>query len=122
MNTETTKTKEGENEDIGYDPWAAGMTPEFIAWAEQVAELDATFGGWDALLKDTAQRRWLVMGILLKIFRVKVWEVDLFGCGEEQGKLLVQQSRTFMGDERHEGSCTSLFLRTFGLGWSGMLT
>jgi hypothetical protein len=89
-----------------FEPWAAGMTGEFITWAEQVAESDPNLGtgSWDDLLRDTMQRKWLVMGILMKIVRVKIFEVDLFGAGKEQAELLHGLSRAFVG---REGTATS---------------
>jgi hypothetical protein len=83
-----------------FEPWGADMTPEFVAWAEQVAEPDPNLGTWDDLLRDTKQRKWFVMGILMKILRVKVFEVDLFGANREQAELLHGISRAFVG---HEG-------------------
>jgi hypothetical protein len=93
-----------------FEPWAAGMTDEFITWAEQVAESDPNLGtgSWDDLLRDTVQRKWLVMGILMKIVRVKIFDVDLFGAGKEQAELLHGLSRAFVG---REGTATfSLFI------------
>lgn len=72
-----------------FEPWGAGMMPEFIAWAEQVSQPDPADGGtWDDLLRDTDLRKWLIMGILMKILRVKIFDVDLWGSNKEQGELM----------------------------------
>jgi hypothetical protein len=63
--------------DLG-EPWALDFSPEFIAWAEQVAEPDPATGGWDGILKDGEQRKWFVMGILVRVLRVKGLEKALF--------------------------------------------
>lgn len=82
-----------------FEPWAANMTPEFVAWAEQVAEPDPNMGTWDDLLRESVQRKWLVMAILMKILRVKVFDADLFGANQEQGELLHGLSRALVGRE-----------------------
>lgn len=75
------------------------MTPEFVAWVEQVAEPDPNLGTWDDLLRDTQQRKWLVMAILMKILKVKVFDADLFAANQEQAELLHGISRAFVGRE-----------------------
>ncbi|KAE9368827.1 hypothetical protein N431DRAFT_347167 [Stipitochalara longipes BDJ] len=83
-----------------FEPWAASMTDEFITWAEQVAEPDANnTESWDELLRDTPQRKWLVMGVLMKIIKVKVFDVDMFGASKEQGELMHGISRALIGRE-----------------------
>jgi hypothetical protein len=84
-----------------FEPWGAGMTDEFVTWAEQVAEPDPNTGTgtWDDLLRETRQRKWLVMGVLMRILTVKVFEVDLFGASKEQGELLHGISRALVGRE-----------------------
>ncbi len=75
------------------------MTDEFVTWAEQVAEPNPHLGSWDNLLRETGQRKWLIMGILMKIIKVKVFDVDLFGASKEQAELLHGLSRAFVGRE-----------------------
>ena len=84
-----------------FEPWGAGMTDEFVTWAEQAAEpdLNTGTGTWDDLLRETRQRKWLVMGVLMRILTVKVFEVDLFGASKEQGELLHGISRALVGRE-----------------------
>jgi hypothetical protein len=84
-----------------FELWGAGMTDEFVTWAEQVAEpdLNTGTGTWDDLLRETRQRKWLVMGVLMRILTVKVFEVDLFGVSKEQGELLHGISRALVGRE-----------------------
>jgi hypothetical protein len=77
-----------DNLDLG-EPWALEFSPEFIAWAEQVAEPDPATGGWDGILKDGEQRKWFVMGILVRVLRVKVFDEELFGANEREGRFLM---------------------------------
>lgn len=85
-----------------FEPWAVfDVNDEFVTWAEQVAEPDPHLevGGWDELLRETDQRKWLVMGILMKILKVKIFDIDLFGASKEQAELLHGLSRAFVGRE-----------------------
>ena len=85
---------------VFFEPWAAGMSDEFITWAEQVAEPDAyNIESWDELLRDTLQRKWLVMGILMKIIKVKIFDADMFGANKEQRELMHGISRALLGRE-----------------------
>lgn len=94
-----------------FEPWGAGMTDEFVTWAEQVAEPDLNrgTGTWDDLLRETRQRKWLVMGVLMRILTVKIFEVDLFGASKEQAELLHGISRALVG---REGLNPSLFVKS----------
>jgi hypothetical protein len=89
-----------------FEPWAAGMTDDFVTWAEQVAEPDPNLGTWDDLLRETGQRKWLVMGVLMKIVVVKVFGADLFGASKEQAELLYGISRALVGREGKQNSPT----------------
>lgn len=71
-----------------FEPWACSMSPEFISWAESVAEPDPATGGWDNMLRNTEQRQWFVMGILMKIIEKKIFSEELFGANEQQRELL----------------------------------
>jgi hypothetical protein len=92
-----------------FEPWAAGMTDEFITWAEQVAEPDANHVDyWDEILRNTVQRKWLVMAILMKIIKVKIFDADMFGTGKEQAELLHGISRALLGREGKHSFSSSL--------------
>ncbi|KAJ5037559.1 uncharacterized protein L3040_007731 [Drepanopeziza brunnea f. sp. 'multigermtubi'] len=84
-------------------PWALGMTPEFVRWAEEVADPDwearGPMAGWDELLKDSTQRKWLLVGVLTKIFKVKVFDEYLFGASKEQKEACFALDRAFLGRE-----------------------
>ncbi|KAH6702961.1 hypothetical protein BKA61DRAFT_418565, partial [Leptodontidium sp. MPI-SDFR-AT-0119] len=85
---------------IEAEPWLeAKMTPEFVKWAEQVAEPDPRFGSWDELLRDKSLRKWFVMAVLMKVFKVKVFDLYLFGATREQTQLMHQVDRAFLGRE-----------------------
>lgn len=84
-------------------PWALGMTPEFVRWAEQVAEPDweaaGSSAGWDELLKDSTQRKWLLMAVLMKIFKVKIFNEYLFGASKAQKEACFTLDRAFLARE-----------------------
>ncbi|KAI9047837.1 hypothetical protein LZ554_008545 [Drepanopeziza brunnea f. sp. 'monogermtubi'] len=84
-------------------PWTLGMTPEFVRWAEEVAdpnwEARGPMAGWDELLKDSTQRKWLLVGVLMKIFKVKVFDEYLFGASKEQKEACFALDRAFLGRE-----------------------
>lgn len=97
-----------------HEPWygiekGLKSTPEFLIWAEQVAEEDPEMDGWDGVLRDTNQRKWLVMGILMRVLRVKVFDGDLWGAEEEERKLLLGIERALLGPNR-EGKSLSRHL------------
>lgn len=71
-----------------HQPWALKHTPEFLNYVLQVADQERGQGGWDALLRDTKQRKWLLMGILMKILMVKVFDEDLWGANKEEKELM----------------------------------
>ncbi|KAH8596558.1 hypothetical protein B0O99DRAFT_705806 [Bisporella sp. PMI_857] len=73
--------------------WALDWSPRFIEYVQSVAEPDINQGGWDALLRSTNQRKFLIKAVLVKILEYKVFGVSLFG-GTEQEKNL------FLGLER----------------------
>jgi hypothetical protein len=89
-----------ESEGKFHEPWAAGMTPEFVNWVEMVAEPDPGLGGWDTLLRNTKQRQWLIVAILMRIIQVKVLNADLWGADKEEKNLLFANERAFI---RREG-------------------
>ncbi|OWP00253.1 hypothetical protein B2J93_3779 [Marssonina coronariae] len=84
-------------------PWTLGMTPEFVRWAEQVAdpewESSTRTGGWDELLKDSRLRKWFLMAILMKIFKTKIFDEYLFGASKEQKEACFALDRAFLTRE-----------------------
>lgn len=85
---------------IEAEPWAeCKMTPEFIKWAEQVAEPNPRMGSWDELLRDKQLRKWFLIGIFMKILKVKVFDEYLFGGSKEQKLLMHQTDRALLGRE-----------------------
>lgn len=88
-----------ESEGQFYEPWAAGMTPEFLSLVEMVAEPDHDLGGWDTLLRRIKQREWLIVAILMRIIQVKVLNTDLWGADTEEKNLLFANKRAFVKRE-----------------------
>jgi hypothetical protein len=82
-----------------HEPWAAGMTPEFVRYVEMVAEEDPELYGWDNLLRDTKQRQWLIVAVLVRILEVKIFGTDLWGADKEEKKLLFDLERAFVQRE-----------------------
>ena len=85
-------SKEGD----GNEPWAMKMDPKFYLWAERAAEPDTNTGGWDELLKDTAMRKWLVMGVLMRVLKWHVFDVDLFGADMQQQEMMHTLEKTLV--------------------------
>lgn len=75
-------------------PWALRWNPEFIFWAEQVAEDDPQVGSWDQLLRNSAERKWFLVAIIVKIIKVKIFDVDLWGANQQQKELLLAIERS----------------------------
>jgi hypothetical protein len=82
-----------------HQPWAAGMTPEFIRHVEEVAEADPADGGWDKLLRNTVQREWLISAIIMRILEIQVFSADLWGADAEEKELLLSLERAFITSE-----------------------
>ncbi|TVY34420.1 hypothetical protein LOCC1_G007075 [Lachnellula occidentalis] len=77
-----------------HQPWALKWSPEFIFWAEQVAEDDAQVGSWDELLRNSEERKWFLVAILVKIIKVKIFDADLWGANQQQKELLLAIERS----------------------------
>ncbi|PBP24219.1 hypothetical protein BUE80_DR004814 [Diplocarpon rosae] len=84
-------------------PWTLPMTPEFVRWAEQVAdpewEASTRTAGWDELLKESRLRKWFLMAVLVKIFQVKIFDEYLFGASKEQQEACFALDRAFLSRE-----------------------
>lgn len=87
--------------DVGefHQPWAAGMTPEFIRHVEDVAEADPMDGSWDTLLRNTVQREWLIVAVIMRILEIHVFGADLWGAEPEQKALLLDLERALLTRE-----------------------
>jgi hypothetical protein len=81
-----------------YQPWAIMHTPEFVSWAEQVAEPDP-LTGWDSLLRNTEERKWFIMGIIVRVLRIKIFDEELFGINEREQDLMHAIETTFFLSE-----------------------
>jgi len=82
-----------------HQPWAADMSPEFLRYVEQVAEADPAVGGWDNLLRDTVQRKWLIVAVIMRILEVKVFGADLWGADAEEKEVLLGLEKALLTRE-----------------------
>jgi hypothetical protein len=82
-----------------HQPWAAGMSPEFLRWVEDVATADPMVGSWDPLLQNTAQRTWLIVGIITRILEIQVFAADLWGAEPQEKELLLGVERGLLNRE-----------------------
>ena len=82
-----------------HQPWAAGMTPEFLRYVEDVATPDPMVGGWDPLLQNTIQREWLIVGIIMRILEIQVFGADLWGAEPQEKELLLGLERALLNRE-----------------------
>lgn len=71
-----------------YQPWAANHAPEFLDYVLHVAEPDPNGGGWDKILRDKNQRKWLLMGVMWTILENKVFNADLWGANQQEKELM----------------------------------
>jgi hypothetical protein len=97
-----------------YEPWAVAHTPEFIYWAEQVAEPDPKTG-WDSLLRDGKERKWLVMGVIVRILRTKIFDEELFGTDEREAEWMHGVEKTFFLSEGKTSPFSSYPSLHFGM-------
>jgi hypothetical protein len=77
-----------------YQPWALKWNPEFIFWADQVAEDDPQVGNWDELLRDSSERKWFLVAVIVRIIKVKIFDADLWGANQQQKDLLLAIERS----------------------------
>ena len=82
-----------------HQPWASGMTVEFLRHVENIAEADPMDGGWDKLLQNTIQREWLVVAIIMRILEIQVFGTDLWGADQQEKDLLLGLERAFFTRE-----------------------
>ncbi|KAI1454862.1 hypothetical protein F4805DRAFT_301878 [Annulohypoxylon moriforme] len=62
--------------------WGTLLTEQFKEYARLVVQEDPSVGGWPAILNESAQRKWLVVGILSQIMEKKIFNELLFGADE----------------------------------------
>jgi hypothetical protein len=72
---------------------------EFTSWVDQVCQEDELVGGWDHVFRDTDQRRWLVLAVLMRVLRVKIFDDDLWGAGKEERSLLAGIDKALLNRE-----------------------
>ena len=82
-----------------YQPWALKWSPEFIFWAKEVAEYDPWIGSWDELLRNSSERKWFLVAVIVKILKVKVFDADLWGANQQQKDLLLAIERSMFQRE-----------------------
>jgi hypothetical protein len=94
----TTYTVDTDNN----NPWDAGMGPEFLRFAELVAEPDPHMGGWNRFMTDLGQRKWFLVGILARVLETRVFNELLFGATKPMNDMLVTMEKTLV---TLEGMC-----------------
>lgn len=82
-----------------HEPWAVDMPDEFYRYVELVAEPDPAVGGWDEMLEDTETRKFLIVGIIVRILEVKVFAPNLWGNTREGEELLHNLDRALLDSE-----------------------
>ncbi|ORY70206.1 uncharacterized protein BCR38DRAFT_481350 [Pseudomassariella vexata] len=83
----------------GQSVWLEELGPQFIQYANAVAHEDILLGGWEAILKDKEQRKWLVTGIIAQIIERKIYNDLMFGAEPELAKELEMQDLDFAETE-----------------------
>ncbi|QSZ37498.1 hypothetical protein DSL72_008596 [Monilinia vaccinii-corymbosi] len=82
-----------------HEPWAINMPDEFLRYTQLVAEPDPIVGGWDEILTDTKTRKYLIVGIIVRILEVKVFAPNLWGNTKEGEELLHSLDRALLDRE-----------------------
>lgn len=102
------------NGGTSHKPWSSvNHTPEFLYWVEQVAEADPRTG-WDALLRNSEERKWLVMAVVMRVLRIKVFDEELFGADEREVEMLhANEKNNFLSEGKlsHALHCCVLLSR-----------
>jgi len=73
--------------------WAVDMTPEFLNYVEQVAEPDINQGGWDEIIHNTKQRKFLVKAVVMRILEIKVFGAELLGATQQEDDMMMSLER-----------------------------
>ncbi|RDW73121.1 hypothetical protein BP6252_07028 [Coleophoma cylindrospora] len=82
------------------------MTPTFVEYTLAVAESDDATGGWDSILQNSVQRKWLVAGILTCIYDKCIFQNPnrvLFGSNKGEEELLHKIDRNFFDSSKGDG-------------------
>lgn len=82
-----------------HEPWAIRMPEEFYRYVELVAEPDTVVGGWDEMLLDTSTRKYLIVGIIVKILEARVFASVLWGNTKEGEEFLHGLDRALLDSE-----------------------
>lgn len=69
-------------------PWAVDMGPEFLNYVKEIAVEDPIDGGWNDLLMDAEQRKWLIVGFLTKVVERKIFNEFLWGADKQEENML----------------------------------
>ncbi|TGO65491.1 hypothetical protein BCON_0002g00750 [Botryotinia convoluta] len=82
-----------------HEPWAVRMPEEFYRYVELVAEPDTVVGGWDEMLLNTSTRKYLIVGIIVKILEARVFSSVLWGNTKEGEEFLHGLDRALLDSE-----------------------
>lgn len=86
--------------DVGDGVWTrVREMPEFVQWAEMVAEEDAEMGGWENMIANGVNRKWFVAAVIVKIIKHKVFDELLFGGTKEEKEMLFSMERAMFQRE-----------------------
>ncbi|KAI0880081.1 uncharacterized protein GGS22DRAFT_193671 [Annulohypoxylon maeteangense] len=70
-----TESQQGPNQ-----IWGSHLTEQFTEYSRLVVQEDSKVGGWPAILNESQQRKWLVVGIMAQIIEKKIFTELLFGA------------------------------------------
>lgn len=90
-------------------PRPPNLSKEFLHYGGLVAEPDVHSGGWNRLLYDPRQRKWLVMGIIARVLDGKIFSELLFGASEQQTEMLKAMETTMVFDEGERNTAIYLY-------------
>ncbi|CAG8978926.1 hypothetical protein HYALB_00011188 [Hymenoscyphus albidus] len=81
-------------------PWdAIGMMSEFTTFADLVAEEDPVVGGWEELVGKGSSRKFLVVGVIVKMLKFRVFDEGIYGGNVQEGEMMHGVERALIDRE-----------------------
>ncbi|CAG8955720.1 hypothetical protein HYFRA_00010986 [Hymenoscyphus fraxineus] len=81
-------------------PWdAIGAMSEFTTFADLVAEEDQVVGGWEEMVGKGSSRKFLVVGVIVKMLKVRVFDEGIYGGSVQEGEMMHGVERALIDRE-----------------------
>lgn len=101
------------SEDTLESPWATSKTtPLFRSMVELVEDVDPDAFGWDFLLFDSKKRLRMIVGIISRVLKDKVFDSLLFGCTKAQHQMLEGLELSLAENSTLDGTAFALNIKS----------